>query len=361
MWTPRIIRISRHNGEFIASSYIFQEDDFADPRLKLLRQREHLDEVVAPGKTQFEKIILLRHWAHTQWKSSDHFYYPPWDAVEILDLARRYNNRGFCAQYAVVFLQACQSLGIHARYVDLPGHFTVSVWSDDYNHWMIMDPTLDLYYEKEGDPLRMGQLCDAYWTKNVQGISKIGFDGQRTPLKVDDLSDYRMVSIVEKADQLSHPVVIELKGKLEPLRHQADYHQYPYVGRDDLGIGSVFLSWKNPHAKEFMEGRPKSDDPDDFRYHLNQTLIFRARRNPDKGNMKLVLLAEGSPTFDKYQIKINDADWQTIGTREVLWMLRPGMNTLSARIQTQFGWLGPVSSMTVFYKPAWWPLLSPRS
>src|SRR5437016_4128197 len=72
--TPWIVVAARQNGEFLASQYRIQEDDFSHPRLKLLRRREHLDDVVAPGKTQFDKIRLLQHWAHKQWKTSDNFY-----------------------------------------------------------------------------------------------------------------------------------------------------------------------------------------------------------------------------------------------------------------------------------------------
>ena len=110
-----ILITSLKNGEYSLGRYVFQEEDFSHPRLKLLRSREHLDEVVSSGKTQFDKIVLLRNWASKQWKAGSCFYYPPFDAVEILDLARKNKNYGFCAQYAVVFLQACQSLGIPCK------------------------------------------------------------------------------------------------------------------------------------------------------------------------------------------------------------------------------------------------------
>ena len=127
----------------------------------------------------FEKIVLLRKWAHSQWKAGPSFYYPPWDAVEILDLARQHHNYGFCAQYGIVFLQACQSLGLHARYVDLPGHFVVGVWSDDYNKWVIMDPYNDIHFEQDGIPMKGRDICTAYW-KNVKNIYKVDSSYKKT-------------------------------------------------------------------------------------------------------------------------------------------------------------------------------------
>ena len=172
-YQPWVIVTDEKNGEFFTSSYWLTEDPPSHPRLQELRRREKLDNVVAAGRTQFEKIVLLRGWVSRQWKSSNQFYYPPWDALEILDLARRHDNRGFCAQYGVVFLQACQSLGLHARYVDLPGHFVVGVWSDEHNRWVIMDPDNDVHYEKNGRPLRGRDLLDAYWDERLlKGMEK---------------------------------------------------------------------------------------------------------------------------------------------------------------------------------------------
>src|SRR5262245_28558618 len=82
--------IKLKNGRVFAGRYRVQEENWDHPRLQLLRTREKLDQVIAGGNREFDKIILLRKWAHDQWKGNRaRFYYPPWDAVEILDLARQ--------------------------------------------------------------------------------------------------------------------------------------------------------------------------------------------------------------------------------------------------------------------------------
>ena len=271
---PFIIVVRGNNGHALTASYNFSEDDFSHPRLKLLRRQERLDQVVAPGRTQFEKIVLLRKWVSRQWKTQTPFYYPAWDAVEILDLARR-NNRGFCAQYAIVFLQACQSMGIHARYVDLDSHFATQVWSDDFNRWIFMDPTNDVHYEKNGAPLSMRDLCRAYW-KGEDGIFKVGSDGTRTEMKRDDLKGLSMYAILPYADQLAHPISLIVNGTRRVLVREPDYHRYPLIGRDSVGFSIPELGWKEPYAKEWLPGRFLSDDPQDFRYPFNQAFVFLA-------------------------------------------------------------------------------------
>ncbi len=349
--TPLIFITKLQNGEFFVSQYRMAEDDFNHPRLKLLREREKLDQVIASGKSQFEKIVLLRNWAHNQWKPSEKFYYPPWDAVEILDLARKYDNRGFCAQHAIVFLQACQSMGIHARYVDLPGHFVVGIWSDDFNKWVIMDPSNNIHYEKDGIPLGGRQISQAWWENKIRGIFKVLSDGTRKPVEKKDFDVYRAYSIDERANQLSEPVRVTVNNVHKTLSHESDYRKYPLIGRDDLVIGSAFRAWKNAGANEFHKGRPESADPDDFSYAKNQIILFLARKYPQIGRVKIVAEPTNSETFQEICGNLNDMGWVSVARKEIFWDLDPGRNKLECRVRTRFGWEGPIGEISLFYKP----------
>ena len=55
---------------YIESQYtrLFRFDTFANPKLKELRERYKLDAVVAPGKDEFDRQILLLDWVHHQFK-----------------------------------------------------------------------------------------------------------------------------------------------------------------------------------------------------------------------------------------------------------------------------------------------------
>ncbi len=347
-----VLVTAEHNGEFPVSSYTLQEDDFRHPRLALLRSRERLDEVVAPAATQFGKILLLRSWVRRQWEASGSFYYPPWDAVEILDLARKHDNRGFCAQYAIVFLQACQSLGIHARYVDLPGHFVVAVWSDDYDRWVLMDPANDLYYERDGFPMRGRDLHSAYVENAVGGIVQVDSGGRRKAVTRSDLANFRLYSIDMAADQISRPVEVKVNGRASQLVRASDYKTYPRFGRDNMVVTSDFLAWRIQEADASFPLRPETRDPDEFRYALNQTIIFLANERLGKRILKLALLSSNSTTFQRFLIRADGGtEWVPTPSSTVKWLLHPGRNELSARVETSFGWKGKVSSLRVFYKP----------
>ena len=46
----------------------FTFDSFDNPKLKELREKYNLDEVVAPGKDEFDRQVFLLDWTHRQFK-----------------------------------------------------------------------------------------------------------------------------------------------------------------------------------------------------------------------------------------------------------------------------------------------------
>jgi len=83
--------------------------------------------------------------------------YPPWDALEILGPhADGKPVGGFCQQYNLVFLQACESFGIPGRAVSIgvgdhggkirgSGHEVVELWSNEFRKWVYVDGNLAWY------------------------------------------------------------------------------------------------------------------------------------------------------------------------------------------------------------------------
>src|SRR5688572_21454254 len=55
---------------YVESEYTkrFTFDSFENPKLKELREKYRLDEVVAPGKDEFDRQVLLLDWTHRQFK-----------------------------------------------------------------------------------------------------------------------------------------------------------------------------------------------------------------------------------------------------------------------------------------------------
>ena len=345
-----LITTKLDNGSFFIDNYPIDVENPYHPRLQLLRQREQLDKVLAPGATELDKVRLLLGWTHRQLRPSSKFYYPPWDAVEILDLARKYGNGGFCAQYAIVMLQACLSVGLHARYIDLPGHFMLAVWLDDLEKWAAMDPYNDRYYEKDGVPLDGYKLYEAYHNDDVKNILEVTSAGVKTHIKREDLSVFDKYAIVLRNNQLSDPILVDVRGRREKLTINPDHTAYPLFGRDNITILDSFLSFKALPGQDIGERRWTSD-PDDFWNDKNQTMIQFSQSKKNDRAVK-VLLAPVNAHFKGFLINANGKGWQESADK-LIWEIKPGFNTLQARALTQFGWKGHISTVKLYYKRPW--------
>jgi hypothetical protein len=137
----------------LPSGPIFVSEAPDYPDLQALRREEGLDQVVRAHARDFDKILALAQWASRQFKATSPFpHYPPWDARVILERIRHGKTGGFCAQYAFVFGQACESFGFIPRYVDLAspgnnnGHFTTEVYVPSLGKWVVFEAEYGTYY-----------------------------------------------------------------------------------------------------------------------------------------------------------------------------------------------------------------------
>src|SRR5262245_14936381 len=115
-------------------------DSFENPKLKELREKYRLDEVVAPGKDEFDRQILLLDWTHRQFKKFGRPSASPRGALEILKNVEE-GHTFFCAQYGFTLVSAAASLGWVDRALALrrpracpgagsPGHSRTEIRSD---------------------------------------------------------------------------------------------------------------------------------------------------------------------------------------------------------------------------------------
>lgn len=171
-WTKKWRASEWKNAKVVRTSIPFRYEPFDHPRLKQFRETYRLDEVVAGADGEWEQIERLAAWASHQWESG-HLgkVYPAWDAIEIL--SPHSDGKpvgGFCQQYNLVFLQACEALGIVGRCVSIgagdhgvnirSGHEVIEVWSNDFAKWIYIDGNAAWYFRdvSTGVPLSLREL-----------------------------------------------------------------------------------------------------------------------------------------------------------------------------------------------------------
>ena len=157
----------------------FKFDSYDNPKLKELRERFRLDEVVAPGRDEFERQVLLLDWVHTRFRK---FGRPTSDARGALDILAA-NDAGhtfFCAHYADVLVSAAASLGWVDRALALrrPDHIgsgstehsSTEIWSNQHRKWVMFDPTFAMYAEKDGVPLNAFELRQEWFHRDGRDL-----------------------------------------------------------------------------------------------------------------------------------------------------------------------------------------------
>src|SRR3954471_13949111 len=117
-------------------------DSFDNPKLKALRERYHLDDVVAPGKTEFDRQLLLLDWVNHRLKKFGRPTSPARGALDVLQ-ANEEGNSFFCSHYGDVLVSAAAAMGwvdrpLALRRPDVPGrggsteHTSSEIWSNQY-------------------------------------------------------------------------------------------------------------------------------------------------------------------------------------------------------------------------------------
>lgn len=342
--------LSASNGVIHPLTLEFQQEDLEHPRLKFLRERERLEELVAGAGDELEVFTRLGDWTNAQWVNSVPDPYPPWDAVTILDWIRAGRTGGFCAQSAVVLVQACLSLGYSARYLAIApqkggdgGHLTVEVWSNQFNKWMVLDPFFNVRYEREGIPLSGLEIHQALvrgeadQVRVIRGRGPNG--GKNSRATAAEMRAYYFHLAVDlRNNHLSRPL---------PLWNR----------------GESYLSWQD----DFTDGRPEifgrfTRDPQAFNFPLNQVEVHLEPAGPDRLRVRLrTALAQAQ------EIEIQSApggSWRISLENERLalhpregagliseWRLQAGENELRVRGRNSRGISGPWAVFHLRFQP----------
>ena len=283
-----------------------------------------------------EMLLRLAQWACNYWDWPNHIgdVYPPWDALEILKpYADGKPTGGFCHQFNLVFLQACESFGFSGRAVSISpgrwydrhqggGHEIVEIWSNEWKKWVYADGALAWYVvdEKTGTPLSIWELRERQLAvlKGESGPPVRNVPAQRTRngkwlwqgLAPDPQNWYLELRMIPRSNFL------EAKSPL-PLNQGTDEWSWTghYVWTDD----TVPAGWLFSH---------RVDKRSDFEWTLNQAhYVLEPAKEP--GSFSVHLDTE-TPSFRTFLAEIDEGAKKPVASG-FTWTLHPGKNQLRVR------------------------------
>ena len=139
--------------------FTYQSKD--DYRLRAVRDYLKLDSVAGQGD-ELSKIINLLHFVHDNMPhDGSHRAFAEMDAIDLYNYCKASGRGVNCRQLAISLCEMYLSIGIPARYVtclpadpnDTECHVINSVWSEQLQKWIWIDPTNDAWVMDENGNL----------------------------------------------------------------------------------------------------------------------------------------------------------------------------------------------------------------
>jgi hypothetical protein len=159
----------------------YQWEDFNHPQVKLLREEFGLEQVVASGRDEFERQLLLKEWVYHTLPHGNNPKPGYQNTIEILRNAKK--EEFYCSHFALTFLQCATALGWYCRKLGVDydhqqgeeerHHGVTDIWSNQFQKWFMVDPMHNLHFEREEIPLNALEIRNEYLKNNAKEIQGI--------------------------------------------------------------------------------------------------------------------------------------------------------------------------------------------
>jgi len=331
---------------YVESEYTkcFRFDSFDNPKLKELREKYHLDEVVAPGKDEFDRQVHLVDWTHRQFRKFGRPTADPRGALEILKCVEE-GHTFFCSQYGATLVSAAASLGwvdralSLRRHRDYPGagspeHTSTEIWSNQYRKWIMLDPTANLYVEKDGVPLDAYEIrTEWFYREGKDLVFSIGKERKKyrkadLPIFLGRFAGFGDLTV--PANEMEKYGFTAYIPNTDLMDSGSDWGKM-FIVKDRLCEGTSWHERTNP-------ANPAVDPY----FPIGQAAVTLTA----SGGALRAGLRTLTPNFKEYQIRFDGGAWAACGD-SVVWTLHSGANRLEARAVNRFDVAGPVSTIVL--------------
>ena len=335
---------------YVESEYTkrFKFDSFDNPRLKQLREKYYLEEVTAPGKDEFDRQVLLMDWTHKQFKK---FGRPSTNCHGALQILKAIDegHTFFCAHYAEVLVSAAASLGWVDRSLALRRHQGVNkvggstehsvteIWSNQHRKWVMLDPTSNMYLEKDGVPLNAFELRQEWFYRGgtnlvfVVGKERKKYRKSDLPIFLERFAGFGDLTV--EPDEPDKYGFIGYIPNTDLMDAGYDYAKM-FITKDALCDGT----------KWHLRTLPANPAVDPY-FPIGQAALSL----PVEENKIHVALRTLTPNFSRYEVQIDGDGWKP-SNEQFVWLVRSGSNRLEARSVNLFGVRGPTSTAEIEVK-----------
>ena len=344
------------------SSFRITYENALHPAMRLLQERLHLDSLLKDAHGDFEKINRIRHLVSSLWYHASPIpEFPEWNALQILDRNKRLGAGGMCIQFAIVFMQTLQSLGFHARHINVFSHETIEVYVDELGAWVHVDPeSLFDSYEfnsKTGAPLNALDQHKFF-------LKELGFSASN-PIDWTDPEPW--AGDAKGTERFPQPVDFStFTGYVNNPNHPPPQHAFTgfirFIPRTDfltrptprpVNQGMIswpwdgYINWYDAATPRKLQYALNTDRVADFYPTLNR--VEYAASYSDTEGLIDIRMVTFTPNFDGFEINIDGQGWKP-SPKEFKWQLRrAALNRLEMRSRNSVGKTGESSRLALFW------------
>jgi len=342
-----------HNQRIVRSSFDFTYQEPSN-KLAFLRRNWKLDDIVAPGKTELEKYLLLRNWVRRQWPHNEGNCWRPWDAINILTAPA--GDHGMCVHYGVTYTQCALALGYNARQIILNNHYVSEIWSNELRKWILMDV-------EAVQPEGWDRYGTAIYVRKDTGLPMNGLEIHRA-LKNNDLQNVTQILTMTDDQGVFNP-----NERTYGPEQYGNFRHFAFPPRNDFldqldpwevrhGVdnyhSNYYYWWSDSPVAARAEYSQFSCREGDLYWTLNQAAVTLTATG-ERGVLGVEVDTE-TPNFKEFRYSLNGGGWQTLAGKgegqssrqgRFTWPLRPGANTLEIKPRNTFDMDGITTTVTV--------------
>jgi len=223
----------------------YKWESFTQSQVLELKEKYKLSEVVASGKDEFNKQLLLKDWVHKTLPLGYNLKRDYYNALEILEDAK--DGQFYCSHYALTFIQTGVALGWYTRKLGVDydhkqgeeekHHGIADIWSNQHKKWYVVDAMHNLHFEKDGTPLNALEIRLEYLKNKardivgVVGVNEKKLSYGKDTFGFDQPSNYFWFFILLKNNFFEDPNMYNGKSLLWSDEHNADKIWYKGGGK----------------------------------------------------------------------------------------------------------------------------------
>lgn len=337
-------------------------DPLENKNVARLRSYTGIEKVISRDETDFVQALKIAKFTSEAW-GHDGFNSNPkkQDALTILKLAEKGASFA-CVQFASVFVQLCQSVGIPARVLKVRtknpelgssghGHVTAEYFDNQLCKWVWVDPQIHAYAVYRNTPLSCNELAELIvagekptikftartlaYVKNNRAHFKVLKNFVRRYVWSSCVGG--LTAFYTKQSHLTN-VGCKRKSVLPTITFQGFADKSPlYLSREifDAPLNCCQIQFETKAPKKIVNWKDLKDYKE------------RAHQNFARGEITLNL-SHSTPWFESYIIFINGKK-KILKAHQFTFKLAEGLNTVQVQTMNAYKRCGPVTSAEIHF------------